>query len=118
MCIRDSPRADSQLSQRLSQWPELTVSRTTPTDIYYKRQPDEQELVWQQELTRLQEQTKAVENEVRAQLSDQIRQYGLLLSALLQALGRLDLLLAKVRLAPVSYTHLAPVYPGCYRGIN
>lgn len=94
-----APRADSQLSQRLSQWPELTVSRTTPTDIYYKRQPDEQELVWQQELTRLQEQTKAVENEVRAQLSDQIRQYGLLLSALLQALGRLDLLLAKVRLA-------------------
>ncbi len=36
---------------------------------------------------------------MRAELSAQIRQYALLLSALLQALGRLDLLLAKVRLA-------------------
>lgn len=94
-----APKGDSQLCQLLSQRPELTVSRTTPTDIYYKRQPDQQELAWQQELARLQAEIKTVEDGVRAQLSHEIRQYGPSLRALLQTIGHLDLLLARVRLA-------------------
>lgn len=93
------PKTDSFLCRRLSGLPMLTVSRTTYTDIYYKRQPSEQEQAWVQELVDLQAEAKTTEAEVRAELSAQIRQYTLLLSVLLQALGRLDLLLAKVRLA-------------------
>ncbi len=94
-----APKAEAALCQRLAEHPALTVSRTTYTDIYYERQPSRQEQSWAEELAALQAESKVAEVEVRAQLSAQISQHSYVLSALLQALGRLDLLLAKVRLA-------------------
>ena len=92
-------KADASLCRQLSGLPVLAVSRTTYTDIYYRRQPSEQELAWKHQLNDLKAAAQAEEAEVRVRLTGEIRPDSSRLSDLLQALGQLDLLLAKVRLA-------------------
>ncbi|NLY53758.1 MAG: hypothetical protein GX060_03935 [Firmicutes bacterium] len=95
------PKTAADLQERLAQLPPgtLVVSRTTYTDTYYRRQPTEQEQALASEIEALRTAVRIEEERVRQQLSAGILSKGNGLPDLFQALGQLDLLLARVRLS-------------------
>lgn len=90
---------DHKKRQQLDRMPNLRISRETYTDVYYERELTPMESDWADELVRLRESESHEEERVREQLTAAIRKRGQALAEGIEALGKLDLTLAKVRLA-------------------